>query len=52
VVAEGLAVDPVHPDKTTMMIATTRDRFVAEPVVAIVAHPLYSWQHEGCSCLV
>ena len=34
-----LVLDPVHPDKTTMMIATTKDRLNAEPVVAIIAHP-------------
>src|SRR5437867_4402103 len=34
-VAEGLVVDPAHPDTMTMTIATTRDLFDAEPVVAI-----------------
>ena len=43
-----LVVDPVHPDKTTMMIATTKDRFVAEPMVVIVAHPFrFPFGHVG-----
>jgi hypothetical protein len=26
-VADGLAVDPVHPDAMTMMVTATRERF-------------------------
>jgi hypothetical protein len=51
-VAEGLVVDPAHPDAMTMMIAATRDRFDAEPVVAMSWLTFPSWQHEGCSSLV
>jgi len=39
-VTHPLVVDAVHPDKATMTIAMTRDRFNVEPVIAISCRPL------------
>src|SRR3954468_14890990 len=38
-VAEELVVDPEHPTTRITMMATIRDGFDAEPVVAMWAHP-------------